>query len=311
MKFKPSAYPSETKKIFLIIRTVLRRLRLVTDTSRETGKGQNSVSSVTSQPRRNGKVEELNRKIHDMEVQLVLREKEVQAKNAEFLRSKKLAAIGTLATGIAHELNNPLNNIQISSQVLARKMGTNCPEMVKKALKDFLSQTERIKRIVTDLLESAREKEPTYGHVNLNALLARTYNLTVRSTDTGTIHFATDSDLESIVISADPEMLKQVFINLFNNALDAMSRKETLSVKLNSRNSAVQITLADTSVGMSAETIEKIFDLFFSTKDQETGLGLAIVFSIIQKHHGSIGVRSKIGERSVFTIELPKEGKAA
>lgn len=112
---------------------------------------------------------------------------------------------------------------------------------------------------------------------------------------------------EEIVLYADTEQLEQVLINLFSNAVEAMSGQGTLSVSAEEKNSHITIRISDTGSGMSRDTIEKIFEPFYTTKDKGTGLGLAIVFNIIQKHHGEIQVKSEEGRGSQFIINLPKK----
>jgi signal transduction histidine kinase len=115
---------------------------------------------------------------------------------------------------------------------------------------------------------------------------------------------------EEIVMYADPEQLEQVFINLFTNALEAMEGSGELTVRGVEEDHQVKITVSDTGRGMSEETVEKIFEPFFSTKDKGTGLGLAIVFNIIKRHRGDIGVESSEGKGTTFFITLPKNNGA-
>jgi signal transduction histidine kinase len=111
---------------------------------------------------------------------------------------------------------------------------------------------------------------------------------------------------EEIVLYVDTEQLEQVFINIFSNAMDAMSGQGELSVAAEEEDSMIAIRISDTGSGMTRETLDKIFEPFFTTKDKGTGLGLAIVFNIIQKHHGEIRVESEEGKGTTFIITLPK-----
>ena len=288
--------------LFYVISNVVMRLRLLTDIVEKTGR--DALHHMVIQPKKwssNDEVGTLIQKFNYMEEQLDQREKEL-------LQSKKLAAIGTLASGVAHELNNPLNNIYTTAQRLIKKTGEECPSFVKKGLNDIFDQTMRVKRIVGDLLEFSSGREPQFKETELNNLITGAYRHIANSIDVKNINFMLDSDSKGIMIYADPEQMEQVFINLFTNAVDVMSGKGDLMVKVTTDDAAVKIKVSDTGTGMSRETIEKIFEPFFTTKDRGTGLGLAIVFNIIQKHNGNISVESEEGKGTTFiiTLTLPK-----
>jgi two-component system NtrC family sensor kinase len=288
--------------LFIISSNVVNRLRLLINIVGKTGKGDYSHIPVSSQK---DEVGILIREFNDMENQLSQREVELDRKNKELLQSKKLAAIGTLASGVAHELNNPLNNIYISAQVLMREAGDSCSLMTRETVNDILGQTLRVKRIVGDLLEFARGKEPQLREVELNELLMGAYKLVSTTTNTEDINFMMDTDPAGVIINADHEQMERVFINLFINAVDAMSGKGNLTVNIKREDESAKIRISDTGKGMSADAVEKIFEPFYTTKDKGTGLGLAIVFNIIKKHNGEIKVESEEGRGTTFIITLP------
>ena len=120
------------------------------------------------------------------------------------------------------------------------------------------------------------------------------------------MRFFLDSDPAGVVLPADPEQMEQVFINLFTNAVEAMSGRGELRVQAKTPGDSVTIRVSDTGKGMPKDAVEKIFEPFYTTKDKGTGLGLAIVFNIIRKHYGEIGVESEEGKGTTFTITLPK-----
>jgi signal transduction histidine kinase len=238
-----------------------------------------------------------------MEDELAAREAEIERKNRELLQSKKLAAIGTLAAGVAHELNNPLNNIYLSTQVLAREAGDSCPPAMKDVMGDILGQTVRVKKIVGDLLEFARGREPQLRDVDMNDLV-RGIQVRMRGS-MERIAFSLEPATRGAVLQADPDQLEQVFINLFLNASDAMDGRGEIKVSIRASDDAVVAVVTDTGKGMPKDALDKIFEPFFTTKDKGTGLGLAIVFNIIKKHHGEITVASEEGKGTMFTITLP------
>lgn len=231
----------------------------------------------------------------------------LREKQSQLVESKKLASIGTLASGVAHELNNPLNNIYTTAQRLIKKSGDECPPYIKKGLDDIFSQSMRVKKIVGDLLEFARGREPQMREVELNNLIREAYRQLGNNSNTQKINFALDAGSDEILTFADAEQMEQVFINLFANAIDAMSGEGSLGVKTGQEDSAINIIISDTGKGMTRETLDKIFEPFFTTKDKGTGLGLAIVFNIIQKHKGEIRAESGEGKGTTFIITLPKE----
>jgi signal transduction histidine kinase len=241
-----------------------------------------------------------------MEDRLADREAELERKNRELLQSRKLAAIGTLAAGVAHELNNPLNNIYLSTQVLARETSEACPQTMKDVMSDILSQTVRVKKIVGDLLEFARGREPQRRDVELSKLIREVFHRL--GADTERIGFSLESDSDEVTLSADTQQLEQVFINLFTNAAEAMSGRGELRVRVTASEDAVTIRVNDTGRGIPRDAVEKIFEPFYTTKDRGTGLGLAIVFNIIKKHGGDITVVSEEGTGTTFTITLPRTG---
>jgi two-component system NtrC family sensor kinase len=293
--------------LFFISTSVVRRLMLLINVVEKTGKG--SYPRLTD-PAPRGKTDDevgvLIDKFNDMEDQLAQREAELERKNSELMQTRKLAAIGTLASGVAHELNNPLNNIYLSAQVLQREAGEGLSGDLKEAVGDIVGQTDRVKRIVGDLLEFARGREPQMQEVDLTGLIRETFRRIGGSRDTGAIAFRVNVR-EPLMVTADQGQMEQVFTNLFLNAVDAMEGRGELSVAVTRVGQAVKIAIHDTGKGISKEAVDKVFEPFFTTKDRGTGLGLAIVYNIIRKHYGDIRVESEEGKGTTFTITLPGE----
>ncbi len=294
--------------LFFISTNVVRRLMLLIHVVEKTGKGSYPHLAVApSDNRARDEVGLLIRKFNEMEDQLALHEAELENKNRELMQAKKLAAIGTLASGVAHELNNPLNNIYLSAQVLTREAGEKCPPGVREAVGDIVGQTERVKRIVSDLLEFARGKEPRFQDTDLAGLITDAYKHIGNSRDLTRVHFSMTAEPPDIIVSADQGQLEQVFANLFINAVDAMQAEGALAVRASGKADEVVITIADTGRGIPHDAQDKIFEPFFTTKDKGTGLGLAIVYNIIKKHDGDITVASEEDRGTTFTITLPKD----
>jgi signal transduction histidine kinase len=241
-------------------------------------------------------VDQLTRKFYVMEEQL-------QEHERQLVQAKKLAAIGTLAAGVAHELNNPLNNISLAAQVLARSLpAAGASPIVRETLDDILSQTQRVKRIVGDLLEFSREKAPEMRPVDLVALVGEAAARTIPPGSGVAFHLAGEAQA---MVLGDEHLITQVFVNLLANAVDAIGGSGKVTVTVARRNGMVQAAVADTGRGIPADELPKVFDPFFTTKEQGTGLGLAIVYNAIRKHGGSVDVRSKPERGTTFTISLP------
>jgi two-component system, NtrC family, sensor kinase len=292
--------------LYLINRNVVKRLKLLIGIIEGTGKGQFTQVDVSLGKWDNDEVGMLIREFNTMERELLLREGEINRKNMELLQSKKLAAIGTLAAGVAHELNNPLNNIYLSVQVLKRMAGDNCPQSLHEIVEDITTQSARVKHIVGELLEFARGKEPNLVQIGLKGLIAKAYKSLSGIMSTDGVNFSVLSDRDEVIVHADPDQMEQVFINLFHNALQAMSGSGNLMVDIDSQGADVMIRVSDTGPGIPPDAIERLFEPFFTTRDKGTGLGLSIVFNILLKHEGDIRVESEEGKGTTFIIILPK-----
>lgn len=285
----------------LVASSVVRRLQLLTRAVEEAGRGQLAGHAPPAGTRRNDEVDLLIGKFYAMELQLQQREKEL-------VQSKKLAAIGTLAAGVAHELNNPLSNITTTAQRLQRSAGAECPQSLRRGLDDIFGQAMRIKGIVGDLLEFARGGEVHPRRVELKGLIEAAFRHLASSRDTAQVRFTVQCRPEGLAIEADAQQLERVFLNLFANAVDAIPGAGEIRVAAEEEAERVVVRVRDTGEGIPPELQDKIFDPFFTTKDHGTGLGLAIVFNILQKHRGQITVESARGSGTTFTLSLPKTG---
>jgi len=285
--------------LLVITHSVVSRLKVLTVAVEKTGKGEFPFLSI---PEKQDEVGVLVKAFDKMEKDLLSREKEINKKNEELLQNRKLASIGTLASGVAHELNNPLNNIYLAAQTLSKEITSeDYPQIVKESVGDIFSQTLRVKRIVHDLLEFAREKSPELKTIDIVNLIKQTLNQITIGTDIKS-NFKSPQELE---VSADRHLLQQVFINLFSNALESMGDNGLLNVEIDTIRDDVLIKVSDIGKGILSENIPRIFDPFFTTKEKGTGLGLAIVYNIIKRHHGRIEVSSVPDEGTTFTIILP------
>ena len=289
--------------LFIVSNSVVNRLKLLIDFVEKTGRGIYSPIPVSTPEGPADEVSILIQKFNEMENQLAKREDELERKNRELIQSKKLASLGSLAAGVAHELNNPLNNIYISAQVLKREARNLPNPSIQEVIDDIMSQSLRVKHIVTDLLEFARGRQPVFRETDLREVILGSYKFVSTTRNTEGIDFSLNTN-QSLMIKADSEQMERVFINLFNNAIDSMKGKGKLKVSAMKADENLVIKVSDTGEGIPPEFLDRIFEPFYSTKERGTGLGLAIVYNIIKKHGGDITVESEVGKGTTFTIKL-------
>jgi len=295
--------------LYLAAGDVAVRLVALTRLVETTAKGDfNHQPSVFRKAGRKDELGVLVQKFSEMGVQLIEREQELKRKNEELLQTKKLAAIGTLASGVAHELNNPLNNIYLSAQVLKKKTGPDASADTVQIVDDIVGQTGRVKRIVGDLLEFARAKDPELRPVRICDLVDRAYGLAVSASEypkEGVAYSLACADREMSVV-ADPDQMDRVFINLISNAVNAMHGVGKLAVKVSETPEAVEVDVSDTGEGMEPGMLDKVFEPFYTTREIGTGLGLSITYNIVKRHGGEITVKSEKGAGTTFTVRLPR-----
>jgi two-component system NtrC family sensor kinase len=245
------------------------------------------------------------------------RDAEADQLNDQLMQAGKLASIGELSAGVAHEINNPLAIILTERQLLldaAKHFPMSGPEF-KEQFDDSLSQVDiqiqRCKRITQNLLRFSRRTESLIETVDLNAFLREVVDLMDREARSSGIKFFTELDPGLPPLLSDPSQLQQVFLNLITNAIDAHAGKPYGSVRLitraDSQRQLAEVHVADTGSGISPAHLNRIFDPFFTTKGvgKGTGLGLSIVYSIVKRLGGTISVQSEPGKGTDFTIVLP------
>lgn len=223
-------------------------------------------------------------------------------------RQDRLAAIGRMAASIAHEIRNPLAAMRGSIQMLRSDMEGKSSQT--ELMEIILRESDRLNRIISDFLNYARPRSIIQSQVDVGELLRQTFTLLRNSAEINESHLITEEVPDApVLIDADSEQLQQVFWNLARNALQAMPAGGTLraSVQRYSQN-RVRIAFFDTGRGMSPQQVERLFEPFSSTTGG-TGLGLSIVYQIIRDHGGTINVRSREGQGTTITIELPGEEK--
>ena len=245
------------------------------------------------------------------------RDQEADQLGRQLMQAGKLAAIGQLSAGVAHEINNPLAIILTERQLLLDAMARRPVEQPEfnEQFADSMAQidvqVQRCKRITQNLLRFARRTESVLETVDINQFIREVIDLMEREARANGIKFFTELDENLPPLLSDPSQLQQVFLNLLTNAIDAHDGKPYGSIRIRTRSEGnekgVHIAFADTGTGIAPENVEKIFDPFFTTKPvgKGTGLGLSICYSIMQHLGGNIGVHSEPGEGSEFKLFLP------
>ncbi|HZU41112.1 MAG TPA: ATP-binding protein [Terriglobales bacterium] len=229
--------------------------------------------------------------------------------NQQLLRAAKLASVGELASGMAHEINNPIGIILgRTDYVLTTQQ--ELPAEVKDDLKVVRNQAERVATTVRGLLTFARPSPLRIQRVDLGRIVDEAIALETPRCKTAKVEIQRSATGKIPNIEADPDRLQQVLVNLMNNAIDAMPKGGRLSVSIaNGTGKDVMVNVSDTGVGISEEDQARIFDPFFTTKPagKGTGLGLAVSYGIVRDHGGEIRVNSLPGKGTTFTVVLPVE----
>jgi two-component system NtrC family sensor kinase len=233
---------------------------------------------------------------------------ELERRQDQLVQAQKLSSLGILTSGIAHQLNNPLNNISTSCQILQEESAEGNSEFVGKLLNNIDQEVDRARDIVKGLLEFSREQEFQQNLVNLDNLVIRTTRLITSQLPAG-VEIFTEIP-EDLDIFADGQKLQEVLLNLLLNAAQAMpdeTGRITITAAKDKQAKQVVVQVKDTGCGIPEDQLPHIFDPFFSTKEvgYGTGLGLSVAHGIIEQHNGTLSVKSRVGEGSVFTIRLP------
>jgi two-component system NtrC family sensor kinase len=236
------------------------------------------------------------------------RTQELQRVQGQLIHAGKMAALGELAAGVAHEINNPLTGVLTFSSLMLKKVDETHPW--KKDLENIVQQTTRCRNIVRGLLDFARQRKPDKKEWDIHLLIDQTLTLIEKQAPFQNIKIIKEFKNEIPKLFIDGDQIQQVFMNILLNAADAMGGDGgTLAIKTALKNAVVEISFNDTGCGISKEHLSKLFDPFFTTKQtgKGTGLGLAISYGILQSHSGDIEVESEVGRGSTFRIKLPIE----
>jgi signal transduction histidine kinase len=304
----------------VLSRMVVRPLKALEERMREIAEGKFGMVSINSKDR---EIVSLTSAFNRML-------KELEVRQRHLVQSEKLASLGTLLSGVAHELNNPLSNISSSCQILMEEIRENDMEYKKELLGQIDEQTDRARNIVRSLLEFSREKGFKKEMLPLRRLFEDTVRFVKGQLPAG-ISLSLDIP-DDIAIFADKQRIQQAFLNLLKNAIEALGEQGSVCIrgkrhravdkteettelynylqyrgKCTVGGDTIDIEITDNGPGIRPEILQRIFDPFFTTKDvgKGSGLGLFIVYEIIEEHDGCIAVKSEPGKGTTFFISLP------
>ncbi len=240
-----------------------------------------------------------------LENKVEARTNEIKKIHSQLFRSEKLASLGKLAAGVAHEINNPLTGILTNSSLLLEDLHEGDPK--REDVEVIVKETIRCREIVKRLLDFAKQIAPQKKLTNINTLIENIILLVRNQTSFRNINIEKNLSANIPDIMVDPDQVQQVLINIILNASEAMTRGGDLTIDsgMNSNGDSIVISVKDTGPGIPEHIRENIFDPFFTTKEHGTGLGLSISYGIIEQHGGTINVDTITGSGTTFTIYLP------
>lgn len=283
-----------------ITRQMLAPLNRIVQATRRIAEGD--LTPITPRRKYNDEFSELASAVNHMTHELVRRQQLL-------VQSHKLKAIGTLTAGVAHELNNPINNIMLTAVALQEDYAELDDHDRMDMISDLVRESDRARDIVRNLLDFARQSAVELAPLDVEEVVGETLQLAGNQIRLAGIKVRGEVEENVPAVYGDRNQLTQVFLNLVLNALDAMPGGGTLMITVERSRDAgfVDVSFTDTGVGIPAQHIGSVFDPFFSTKKQAkgTGLGLSVSLGIIRQYGGDITVRSEVGRGTTFTVSLP------
>lgn len=253
---------------------------------------------------RKDEIGDLGRDFNDMVAQLKASREEIhRLHQTQMSRAEHFATLGELAAGLAHEIRNPLAGIAGVIEIVSRDLPPDSP--ARGVIQDAKEEALQINRILTDLLETARPKPPSFQVKDIAATAEHAVMFARQQAVTKRIMIEFDQGQEIPPVAHDPNQINQVLLNLLLNSIQAMEKAGTIYVSLRRDHDVALVTVADEGKGISPEILPNIFRPFFTTKGHGTGLGLSLARRIVESHSGAITVRSEVGKGTQFVIQLP------
>jgi signal transduction histidine kinase len=265
---------------------------------------EGNLDVAVSFSQRNDEIGDLGRNFNHMMEQLRESREEIEhLHHTQISRAEHLATLGEMATGLAHEIRNPLAGIAGVIEIIGRDLPSTSP--ARAVVKDVRLEIAQINRILTDLLETARPHPPQICRSNLNTTVEHTVMLARQQVLSRPIKIELQGAPDLPEVEHDSDQIHQVLLNLLLNAVQAMEDGGTVRVEIGSREGYASVVVSDTGRGIPAQLLSNIFRPFFTTKGNGTGLGLSLARRIVEEHHGRIEVSSVVGKGSRFEVLLP------
>jgi signal transduction histidine kinase len=292
--------------VLLILRTISRPLQRITLAAVQVTNGE--YGTMVDLKKSNDEIGLLADSFNEMSGKMAADIEQLRRLNDQLVRSEKLAAMGTLAAGVAHEVNNPLASISSLIQMLQKE--DDIGEDSKEKLKLISSQISRISRVTKDMTDLARTQPTPRRSIELNSVVLSSLRLARFDEAFRKIDVEIDLGTDLPPIEADADQIQQVFLNLFLNARDAMPEGGRLTIHSAEVRRDCVVTITDSGSGIDHRSVNKIFDPFFTTKPagSGTGLGLSICYGIVTAHGGTIEALAAEPSGTKFVVRLPFEG---
>jgi hypothetical protein len=271
---------------------------------------EGNLNVAVSFSKRNDEIGDLGRNFNHMMQQLRENRKEIETMHrTQMSRAEHLATLGELATGLAHEIRNPLAGIAGVIEIIGRDLPATSPACGM--VKDVRLEINQINRILTDLLETARPHPPMMMRSNLNTTVEHAVMLARQQVLSKPIKIELHQAPQLPEVEHDSDQIHQVILNLLLNAVQAIDGEGTVRVEIGSQGDCAKIGVIDTGKGIPEQQLQQIFRPFFTTKGNGTGLGLSLARRIVEEHHGRIHVKSVVGKGTQFEVLIPLSAPTA
>ena len=265
---------------------------------------EGDLNVAVSFSKRNDEIGDLGRNFNHMMQQLRESREEIERLHrTQMSRAEHLATLGELATGLAHEIRNPLAGIAGVIEIIGRDLPSTSP--ARAVVKDVRQEIAQINRILTDLLETARPHPPQVRRSSLNTTVEHAVMLARQQVLSKPIKIELQKAPDLPEVEHDSDQIHQVFLNLLLNAVQAIEGEGTIRVEIGPRDGDASVVVSDTGRGIPPQHLPNIFRPFYTTKGNGTGLGLSLARRIVEEHHGRIEVSSVVGKGSRFEVVLP------
>jgi len=288
----------------LVVKNILKPLALIQRTTEDVARG--NYTPIPYEERRRDEISELIAAFNKMAG-------EIESRQEEVVQSRKIAAIGTFTSGIAHELNNPINNIYLTAETLLEEYTNLSDAEANELILDVLNQADRAGDIVKNLLDFSRSERPSFTDLSIVTVIDSTVKLVKNQIMVAGIGLERKIPGDMPAIRGNLRNLQHVFLNLLLNAIQAMPGGGSIEIEASQDSPGyLRVDVRDTGIGIKPEDLEHIFDPFFTTKGvgRGTGLGLSVTYSIIKTHGGYIEVKSEVNVGTTFSVFLPaREGE--